>query len=52
MPPSEKELTMYQKSTVLDLLKLLKTNSEPNKTYNIQELEDILMAYVTGLEQK
>ena len=47
--PSEKELIMYQKSTVLDLLQLIKR--DPDKTYTAEELEDLMMAYVKGLEQ-
>lgn len=50
MPPSEKELLMYQKSTVLDILQLIKR--EPDKTYTPAELEELMMAYIKGLEQK
>ena len=48
--PSEKELIMYQKSTVLDLLQIIKRGT--SETYTKEELEDIMMAYVKGLEQK
>lgn len=48
--PSEKELVMYQKSTVLDLLQIIK--GDPDKTYTASELENLMLAYVKGLEQK
>lgn len=50
MPPSEKELVMYQKATVLDILQLFK--KDPDKSYTPAEMEEILMSYVKGLEQK
>ena len=46
---TEKEIIMFQKSTVYDLLQLIKI--EPNKTYTTEELEELLTAYVKGLEQ-
>ncbi len=46
---TEKEIIMFQKSTVYDLLQLIKR--EPNKTYTTEELEELLTAYVKGLEQ-
>lgn len=49
-PPGEKELVMYQKATVLDILALLEKG--PNQTYTQQELKDVMMAYVEGLEEK
>ena len=48
--PSEKELIMYQKSTVLDLLAIIKRDMD--KAYTAAELEELMMAYVKGLEQK
>lgn len=48
--PSEKELIMYQKSTVLDLLAIIER--DPDRTYSAKELKDLMMAYVKGLEQK
>ncbi len=48
--PSEKELIMYQKSTVLDLLAIIER--DPNRSYSTKELKELLMAYVKGLEQK
>lgn len=41
---------MYQKATVLDILALLEKG--PNQTYTQQELKDVMMAYVEGLEEK
>lgn len=46
---TEKEIIMFQKSTVYDLLQLIKKNSD--KTYTVEELEELLTAYVRGLEQ-
>lgn len=46
---SEKEIIMFQKSTVYDLLQLIK--KEPDKTYTTEELEELFAAYVKGLEQ-
>lgn len=50
MPPSEKELVMYQKATVLDLLQIFKKEKE--KTYTPEEMEEIMLAYIKGLEEK
>lgn len=50
MPPSEKELIMYQKATVLDLLQIFKKDS--NRTYTPDEMEKIMLAYIKGLEEK
>ena len=50
--PSEKELTMYQKSTIYDLLKLLKRSQTDGKTFSYEEIEAIADAYIEGLEQK
>ena len=46
---TEKEILMFQKSTVYDLLQLIK--ADPDKTYTVEELEHLLNAYVKGLEQ-
>mgnify|MGYP001061786109 FL=1 len=46
---TEREIIMFQKSTVYDLLQLIK--KDPNKTYTTDELEELLAAYVKGLEQ-
>lgn len=50
MPPSEKELLMYQKATAYDLLDLFEAN--PDKKYTTEELREIVKAYIRGLEQK
>lgn len=47
---SEKELIMYQKATIYDVIRLIKKN--PEKTYTADELETLLNAYAEGLEQK
>jgi hypothetical protein len=47
--PSEKEIIMMQKATVYDLLQIIKSN--PDKSYTVEELENILAAYIKGLEQ-
>ena len=46
---TEREIIMFRKSTVYDLLQLIK--KDPNKTYTTDELEELLTAYVKGLEQ-
>lgn len=45
---SEKEIVMFQKATVYDIRRLLE--KEPEKTYTLPELQEILEAYVQGLE--
>lgn len=46
---TEKEIIMFQKSTIYDLLQLLER--DPDKTYTVEELRELLAAYVKGLEQ-
>lgn len=46
---TEKEILMFQKSTVYDLIQIIEKN--PNKTYTTEELKELLAAYVKGLEQ-
>ena len=46
---TEKEILMFQKSTVYDLIQIIEKN--PNKTYTKEELKELLAAYVKGLEQ-
>lgn len=46
---TEKEIIMFQKSTVYDLLQLIER--EPEKKYSVEELRELLAAYVKGLEQ-
>lgn len=45
MPP-ENERKDVRKAMAFDLLQLLK--AEPDKTYTVEELEKILVAYVQG----
>lgn len=52
MPPSEKELMMYQKSTAYDLIGLIKSSGSRDKTYTADELEELIRAYIKGLEEK
>ena len=46
---TEKDIIMFQKSTVYDLLRLIEKN--PDKTYTVAEMKELLEAYVQGLEQ-
>lgn len=46
---TEKEILMFQKSTVYDLLQIIE--KDPSKTYTPAELKELLAAYVKGLEQ-
>ncbi len=52
MPPSEKELIVYQKSTANDLIGLIRSSGGPDKTYTPDELEELIRAYIKGLEEK
>ena len=45
---SEKEMLMVQKATVYDLMRIIKEN--PDKTYAVEELEQLLDAYIQGVE--
>ncbi|MCI8423961.1 MAG: hypothetical protein HFF50_10625 [Lawsonibacter sp.] len=47
--PSEKEFIMYQKSTIYDIIRLIKKDGD--RTYTADELEALLNAYAEGLEQ-
>ena len=46
---SEKEILMFQKAAMFDLLKLLK--ADPDKTYTYEELEKLIWAYIEGKEK-
>lgn len=46
--PTEKEIVMLQKATVYDIRRILEEN--PDKTYTLQELQQILDAYITRVE--
>ena len=41
---------MYQKATVPDLLQIFKKEKE--KTYTPEEMEEIMLAYIKGLEEQ
>ena len=47
--PTEKEIIMLQKATVYDIRRILER--EPDRTYTLQELQQILDAYITGVEE-
>ena len=46
--PSEKELVMYQKATIYDVIRLIKR--EPDRTYTADELEALLNTSAEGLD--
>ena len=46
---SDKEIIMFKKSTIYDLLQLIER--DPGKTYTAEELETLMAAYIKGLEQ-
>ncbi len=46
---SEKEILMVQKATVYDLMRILEQN--PGKTYTVEELRQLIDAYIQGMEQ-
>lgn len=48
MDPTAKELTDSKKAMAYDLLKLLRKDTE--KSYSYEELENMIDAYVEGLE--
>ena len=46
---SEKEIVIVQKATVYDLMRIIKEN--PGKSYTVEELEQLLHAYIQGVEK-
>ncbi|MCI9192240.1 hypothetical protein [Acutalibacter muris] len=46
--PAEKEIVLLQKATVYDIRRLLE--KEPDRTCTLQELRQILDAYITSVE--
>lgn len=50
MPPSEKETLMIQKATIYDLQKILE-QGEPDKTYTVEEIKELMDAYIRGAGQ-
>ena len=51
---AEKETIIAQKATILDLKMIFKENSRksPEKLYSAAEIDDMLDAYVRGIESK
>ena len=47
--PTEKEIIIVQKATVYDLMRIFKEN--PEKSYTVEELEQLLHAYIQGVEK-
>jgi len=47
---AENEVIIIQKATVYDLLKIIKRN-DPSRTYTLEELENLMDAYIEGAEQ-
>ena len=45
----EKEIAIIQKAAMFDLIQIIK--KQPDKTYTVEELEALIVAYVTGAEQ-
>ena len=45
----EKEIVIVQKATVYDLMRIIREN--PEKTYTVEELEQLLHAYIQGVEK-
>jgi len=46
---SEKGILVAQKAAMFDLIQILK--KQPDKTYTVEELETLIVAYITGAEQ-
>lgn len=47
--PNEKEIAIIQKAAMFDLIQIIK--KQPNKTYSAEELEALIVAYITGADQ-
>ncbi len=45
----DKEILMAQKATVYDLERILEQN--PGKAYTVEELRQLMDAYIQGMEQ-
>ena len=46
---TEKEILVAQKAAMFDLIQINK--KQPDKTYTVEELEALIVAYITGAEQ-
>lgn len=49
--PTDRESTDVKKAMAYDILKIFKSG-EPEKTYTVKEIENIIDAYIAGLSQK
>ena len=47
--PTEKEVILIQKATMYDLKRILE--QEPDKTYTVEELKQLIDSYIQGAEQ-
>ena len=47
--PTEKEVVLIQKATMYDLKRILE--QEPDKTYTVEELKQLIDSYIQGAEQ-
>ena len=47
--PTEKEVILIQKATMYDLKRILE--QEPDKTYTVEELIQLIDSYIQGAEQ-
>ena len=45
----EKEILVAQKAAMFDLIQIIK--QQPDKTYTVEELEALIVAYIKGAEQ-
>lgn len=48
--PSKEEIAVVRKATVYDLQKIL-DKGEKGKTYTVEEIKELMDAYVTGADQ-
>ena len=46
---SEKVILVAQKAAIVDLIQIIK--QQPDKTYTVDELEALIVAYIKGAEQ-
>jgi hypothetical protein len=46
---TEREILVAQKAAMFDLIQILK--QQPDKTYTVEELEALIVAYIKGAEQ-
>ena len=47
---SEKEILVAQKAAMFDLIQIIK--QQPDKTYTVDEIEALIVAYIKGAEQR